>query len=74
MFGDRFNRLSDEQDYLYEKYREIKSEIASLKLQLAEAGEEKKELRGCINCKYREAGYSGIMCDNCFYHRHWEPR
>ena len=39
--------------------------------------EEKTELKICINCKYREAVYSDIMCDNCYYcyyHRHWQPR
>ena len=73
----------------------LRSELASLKSQLAEAGEEdvytkslrlltefmdktpseeKTELKICINCKYREAVYSDIMCDNCYYHRHWQPR
>jgi len=40
MFGDRFNRLSNQQDYLYEKYKEIKAKVDSLKSRLAEEKEE----------------------------------
>lgn len=76
MFGDRFNKLSNEQDYLYEKYREIKSDIASLKSQLAEAGEEKKQERMCLNCAF---GYKPTLTKPCVtcdikIHSNWQPR
>lgn len=66
-FSTQANKLENERDFLYEKFREIKDEVFDLKQQLAEC--EKEKCRDCFHLKK----VKNRACLDCEDYDLWEP-
>lgn len=78
-FSTNAIKLENERDFLYEKFKDLKSELASLKSQLSEAGGENKrhKRKDCTTCSWGYiTSFDEEPCSSCDrdVYSNWQPR
>lgn len=66
-FSTNAIKLENERDFLYEKFKDLKSELASLKSQLSKAGEEKPIIKKCRQCMFSDLDEHCKMLPYCIF-------